>query len=436
MRYCKEIFSGVFLVMALLLLPGQVQANGDDYIAIRKEGSGKIALVLSKPAASGGKESGWAERLDVESRSGLDFTGLFSLIPPPLNVAGPRGSSSQSINFGALNSVGAEFYAGGAVVQKSGNVVLSMEVYDTLGGRPILRKTYTGKESDLRSIAHAFCADLVELLTGRPSVFGSKVVFVSNRSGFKEIYMCDYDGHGMRQMTNTRSLALTPVLSPDGQHLAYTDYASGRPRLSILDLAGGKRRSVARSGNSIDPGWRSNAEVATTLSFQGDQEIYLVRPDGSLARRVTNSRGIDLSPSFSPDGNKMAFVSSRTSAPQIFILDLQTGQTKRLTYNGSYNTQPSWSPQGDKIAYSTMEKNGEINIFTINTDGSSLRQLTSGSRQNESPSWSPGGDMIVFTSSRHGQKKLFVMNAAGGGQRRLLQLEGEQMQPSWSLRLK
>ncbi len=83
-----------------------------------------------------------------------------------------------------------------------------------------------------------------------------------------------------------------------------------------------------------------------------------------------------------------------------------------------------------------MEKNGEINIFTINTDGSSLRQLTSGSRQNESPSWSPGGDMIVFTSSRQGQKKLFVMNAAGGGQRRLLQLEGEQMQPSWSLRLK
>jgi len=155
MRYCKELFPGVFLILSLLLFPGQVQANGDEYIAIRKEGSGKIALVLSKPVASGAKESGWSERLDAETRSGLDFTGLFSLIPPPLNVAGPRGASSQAINFGALNSVGAEFYAGGAVVRKSGNVLLSMEVYDTLGGRPILRKTYTGKESDLRSVSQA-----------------------------------------------------------------------------------------------------------------------------------------------------------------------------------------------------------------------------------------------------------------------------------------
>jgi len=140
MRYCKELFPGVFLVISFLLFPGQVQANGDDYIAIRKEGSGKIALVLSRPAATGGKESGWAERLNAEARSGLDFTGLFTMIPPPLNVAGPRGAGSQAINFGALNSVGAEFYAGGAVSKKSGDIVLSMEVYDTIGGRPILRK--------------------------------------------------------------------------------------------------------------------------------------------------------------------------------------------------------------------------------------------------------------------------------------------------------
>ncbi|MCE1273226.1 MAG: Tol-Pal system beta propeller repeat protein TolB, partial [Chlorobiales bacterium] len=101
-------------------------------------------------------------------------------------------------------------------------------------------------------------------------------------------------------------------------------------------------------------------------------------------------------------------------------------------FSGSYNTQPSWSPAGDKIAYSSLQKNGEINIFVINADGSGLLQLTRGAKDNESPSWSPDGNMIVFMSNRQGRKKLFVMNADGTNQRSLLQIDGEQQQPSWS----
>jgi TolB protein len=129
----------------------------------------------------------------------------------------------------------------------------------------------------------------------------------------------------------------------------------------------------------------------------------------------------------------MAFVSSRNGLPQIFIEDIQSGQVKRLTFSGRYNTQPSWSPAGDKIAYTTWEKNGEINIFTIGSDGSGLMQLTQKCRENKSPSWSPDGSMIVFTSNRQGKERLYVMSAKGGNERVLLQVDGEQTQPSWSL---
>jgi TolB protein len=418
--------------IACFSFPHSAMAVEGEYIAIRKEGAGRIALVLGKPLAEGGKASAWSAELDREIREGLAFTGIFNMIPPPMNLFETGGSGRPALNFGALNSIGAEIFAGGSLSAEAGQVKLSMAVYETFGAKPILSKTYTGRPDNLRAIAHAFSADLVKLLTGRRSVFGSSIVFVSNRSGFKEIYSCAFDGGSISQLTRSRSISLTPSLSPDGTRLAYTDYSSGRPGLKIMNMADRRVSSVRQSGVSIDPGWRSNAEVATTLSFEGDQDIYLVRPDGSLARRVTSSRGIDLSPSFSPDGTKMAFVSARFGNPQVFILDLGTGQTRRLTYNGNYNTQPSWSPAGDKIAYTTMEKNGEINIFTIRPDGSGATQLTSGARENESPSWSPCGDMIVFASGRQGQKKLYVMNANGENQRRLLQMEGEQMQPSWS----
>ena len=435
MTFYKHTVSGIIIVLcALFFTPlylGAVEAG--DYIAIRKEGSGKITLVLSKPDADGKRDSNWAQDLDTVIHDGLDFTKLFTLISPPLNVKDFSDKKNPKINFGALNSVGGEVYAGGSVSKKSGKVNLDVEVYETVSAKPLLKKTYTGKEEDLRSIGHAFCADLIELLTGKKSVFGSRIVFVSNKTGFKEIYECDFDGHGLEQLTNSRSISLTPTLSPDGKYLAYTDFTSGRPALYIKNLSDKKISAASKSGVSISPCWRNNNEVATTLSFEGDQEIYLLKHDGSLSRRVTYSRGIDVSPTFSPDGSKMAFVSSRNGAPQIFIQNIQSGEARRLTFNGKYNTQPSWSPAGDKIAYSTMQSKGETDLFVINADGSGLKQLTRNSGENEHPSWSPDGEMIVFSSSRQGKKKLFVMNATGENQRRLSQGEGEEMQPSWSL---
>jgi TolB protein len=435
MQFLRPVTLGITLLFCSLFLFPQYLAAVEtgEYITIRKQGSSKIALVLNKPDAQGRKESAFAESLHTVMRDGLDFTGVFSMLSPPLNIRDSDDKKSVVINFGALNSVGAEVYAGGRVTEKSGVITLDMEVFDTAGAKLLLKKSYTGNNTQLRSMAQAFCADLVELLTGKRSVFGSKIVFVCNKTGSKEIYRCDYDGQGVEQLTHSKSISLTPALSPDGKYLAYTDFTSGRPALYIRNLSDGKTSTVAKSGICIDPAWKSNSEVATTLSYEGDQELYLIKLDGSVERRLTKAPGIDVSPTFSPDGSKMAFVSSRNGMPQIFIENLQTGETKRLTFSGRYNTQPSWSPAGDKIAYTTWERRGEIDIFVINSDGSNLQQITRNSGENEAPSWSPDGEMIVFSSSRQGGKKLYVMNASGENQRRLFQLEGDQMQPFWSL---
>jgi TolB protein len=420
------------MLFGMLFVPFTLRAEEvGEYIAIRKEGASRISVVLDKTAADGSRQTEWARSLDATINKGLDFTGLFNLLPAPLNI---RNAKDGTLNLASIASVGGDIYAGGSVTKKSGKPVLEMHVRDA-SGKPLLDRAYTAQESQLRDIGLRFCADLVELLTGKRSVFGTKIVFVSNRTGNKEIYMCDFDGENVVQLTNSRSISLTPTVSPDGNYLAWTDYTSGKPDLYIKNLATGAKASVNKRGVSISPAWRPGTNTcATTLSYQGDQDIYLIRTDGSVERRLTNGGGIDVSPTFSPDGSKMAFVSTRQGGPQIFIQDLGSGQARRLTYSGTYNTQPSWSPSGDKILYSSMQKNGEINIFTIDVDGSGLMQLTSGSRNNEYPSWSPDGSMIVFSSTRDGRRKLYVMNADGTNQRPLLRMDGEQQQPSWSVK--
>ncbi|NTU52211.1 MAG: Tol-Pal system beta propeller repeat protein TolB [Chlorobiaceae bacterium] len=431
MRKARIQFASFFVVICcqfLLLFSLQAETLRE-YIAIRKEGAGKISIMIDQCKAVGVTESVWAKKMDETINGALHFIGLFNLLPVPLTSMTVSNGTQNTIDIG---STGADVFISGTLSQVSGMVVLGIQVRDVTG-KQLLSRRYSGQESNLRQIGLRFSADLVELLTGKRSVFHSKIAFVSNRTGKKEIYQCDFDGQNIRQLTALRSIALTPAFSIDGRYLAWTDYSSGRPDLYIRNMVSNTTVSVKKQGVCISPAWRpGSTECATTLSHEGDQDIYLIRVDGSVDRRLTRTQGIDVSPTFSPDGSKMAFVSTREGSPQIFIQNLDDGEVQRLTYSGNYNTQPAWSPSGDKILFSSLQKNGEINIFEVNTDGSGVMQLTRASGNNEYPSWSPDSSMIVFSSNRQGQRKLYVMNADGSGQRPLLDMEGEEQQPSWS----
>ncbi|WP_233570537.1 MULTISPECIES: Tol-Pal system beta propeller repeat protein TolB [Prosthecochloris] len=432
----NRLYSVVAVICMLVFSASPLYAEPvGQYIKIAKQGETRIPLVLRSLDVEKDKNREYGGELDSIIREGLDFTGMFTLMKSPLNIFSGGElyeAGSRQVNFPALTSVGAELYAGGVMERRGSRITMDMEVYDVLTGKQMLNKTYEGRRDNLRAIGHEFCGDLMELITGKPSIFHSRIAFVSSRGGKKEIYMSEFDGYGATQVTESGGLALTPSLSSDSSLLAYLTYVDNMPHLHIRDLSRNETVAVTRKGVKIDPAWRNGSlECATTFSFDGDQELYLVGRDGRIGRRLTRSRGIDVSPTFSPDGTKMAFVSSRHGAPQVFIKNLATGREKRLTFHGRYNTQPAWSPVGDKIAFTSMQKNGEINIFTVNADGTGLRQLTYRSRHNEAPSWSPDGSMIVFSSTRTGVKQLFVMNANGRNQRSL-RLPGEQMQPSWS----
>jgi TolB protein len=323
----------------------------------------------------------------------------------------------------------------GGVEEFGGQVKLQLRLMDTFNTKLLVGKIYTGPATQVRGMVHRFCAEVAKALTGNFGVFGSKIVFVSTASGNKEIYSCDFDGFNPRQITHHKSISLSPAWSHDGRWIAYVSYAKGKPDIFIKNLRDNLGAIVNYKGINISPDWMpTKLNLAATLSFSGEQEIYLLTRKGEIIKRVTKSWGSNVSPKFSPDGGKIAFTSSRSGNPQIYIQGLDSEEARRITFSGKYNTSPAWSPDGKKIAYVGIEKN-KINIFVISVEphiGNPV-QLTAEQGDNEDPCWSPDGSLIVFKSNRNGGRShLFVMTAAGTDQRQLLSMSGVQSEPDWS----
>jgi TolB protein len=393
-----------------------------------------MAVPVFKAATPAQVETALVASVADKVQGMLEFTGYFKMLDRGSFLYNPQtsGITLDKLNFANWKTVGAELLITGGVQVSGQDIVLELRLFDTFKAKLLVGRRYSGKIKDQRTMIRRFCTEVIQALTGNTGIFDSRLVFVSNGSGHKEIYMCDFDGTNIRQVTKKRSITSFPAWSSDNRHLAFTSFSGGPARIFIRNLRSGKENRVRYKGLQTAPSWMPGRfEVSATLNFGGDEEIYLLTGSGKMIKRLTKSRGIDVEASWSPDGKKMAFVSNRSGRPQIYIKEVNNGRVQRITFKGKYNTQPCWSPKGDFIAYSSME-NGRQNIFIIDIDGNNPIQLTSDQGDNEAPSWSPDGSLIAFSSNREGRSRIYVMTAYGTDQRRLLNLPGEQIQPKWS----
>lgn len=320
-------------------------------------------------------------------------------------------------------------------LDKSYNV--TFRLYETASERFILGKRYTSTKKFLRKIIHRFADEVVLQLTGKRGIASTKIAFLSEINGSKEIYTVDFDGHAMRKISDEKSIILTPAWSPDGGWIVYTSYAARNPDLVMISATGTKRRTLLKlPGLNAAPAWSPNGQrIAMVLSKDRNSEIYVLEKNFGL-KRLTRHFNIDTSPTWSPDGAQIAFTSDRsgTGAPQIYVMPVKSGDkggVKRISFGSGYNDDPSWSPDGDKIAYTArVGKKFQIKVYDLNTKKS--KQFTFGPGSSEQPAWSPDGRFLVYRHREQGRLQIVSKSINGGKARQLTFVKGGGYSPAWS----
>lgn len=238
-------------------------------------------------------------------------------------------------------------------------------------------------------------------LSPRWSPDGERIAFVSVRTGYQELYVMRADGSGVTRLTSDSTVAGHPSWSPDGRRLAFT--------------------SIHHTTSSAGTSWSS--------------EIDVVNVDGTGRARLTNSPLDDITPAWSPDGARIAFVSSRSGRFELYTMRPDGSDVRRLTAEsglaGTGALYPAWSPDGRRIAYASS-RTGDQEIYVVGADGANEVRLTTSPARDNEPAWSPDGTRLLFWSTRDGGlPQLYVMNADGTGARRLLTSAAADMSASW-----
>ncbi|MEW5912987.1 MAG: Tol-Pal system beta propeller repeat protein TolB [Thermodesulfobacteriota bacterium] len=422
------------LLALLLALCLAAPAAARVYIDITSPFSRKLPLAIPEfQVLAGGSQDPFGAQASGLLKRYLGYTGLFDFMDPKTFLGPPEG---EKINYRRWSRVGAELLITGEYKRQDNAFTLRLRLFDVTGAKQLVGRAYDGTMDKLGAAIARFCDEVMLALTGERSIYSTMIAFVGSREGKKEIYLMRFDGTGVQQLTRRQDICLYPAWSSDGALLTYSAYVNRRPAIVVHALAGGTGKVILnKPGVNLTPAFRPQhqGQMAAALSYTGKNNIFLIDLAGKVLKQLTNGWGIEVDPSFSPDGQKMAFVSDRGGSPQIYVLDMNNGGLRRLTFEHKYSAAPAWSPRGDRIAYQA-QVNGAFQVATIRPDGRDLRILTSGWAGGENPTWSPDGRLIAYASRKTGRYQIYVMTAAGEPITQLTNLPGDQTDPAWSPR--
>ncbi len=323
----------------------------------------------------------------------------------------------------------------GTLGPREADLVMDGYVYDGGMEEVVVGKRYVGAPTVLRLMAHRLADELVFRYTGEQGIARTKIAYVSEQGGGRELFVMDYDGYDPRQITVDGSLNLMPRWSPDRRFLVFTAYRSrSRQDLDMIELATGKRWTlISLPGLNITPVFSPDgSRLAFATSQDGNSEIYLLNLQAKSFERLTAHPSADLSPSWSPTGREMAFASDRGGGPQIYLMSADGSNVRRLTFDGDYNAAPAWSPRGDWIAYVCRTDDKQYKLCLITPDGRRRVQITNGRGVDDSPAWSPDGRHLVFSSTGEGKSHIYMLNSDGRDMERLTSGGTHHSSPSWS----
>jgi TolB protein len=203
-----------------------------------------------------------------------------------------------------------------------------------------------------------------------------------------------------------------------------------------MDQDGANQRFLT-DGSSIvlTPRFSPTRQEITYMSYErGQPQVYLLQIETGQRELVANFPNMTFAPRFSPDGQKVVMSLLRDDGnSNIFAMDLRSRNTQRLTNSTAIDTSPSYSPDGSQIVFTSDRGGGtgRSQIYVMGADGSNPKRISFGEGVYSTPVWSPRGDLIAFTKQTAGQFQIGVMRTDGSGER-ILSSGFLQEGPTWA----
>ncbi len=266
-----------------------------------------------------------------------------------------------------------------------------------------------------------------------------------------EVWEADYDGFNSRLVTKDSGYSITPLYVPPKPDyhsgaIFFVSYKTGQPKIYYQGLNddNAPRRLTYLRGNQLMPAIsRQRDKLAFISDVTGNPDLFILpfSPESGATGKpyqiFSTYQATQGSPTFSPDGSQIAFVSNKDGSPRIYAMDVPSAGTslkdikaQLITKRNRESTAPSWSPDGTKIAYCSAV-DGVRQIWVYDCATREERQVTQGPGNKENPSWAPNSLHVVFNSGEKGFCDLYLINLNQPEATKITSGSGEKRFPCW-----